>query len=238
MIDLRLGNYADTLSDAQADLILTSPPYNIGSKSPAKTGKRNAKAGTYDPKSYRGIREYADNLPEAVYQQQQIEFLDWCAEHLNPGGVVVYNHKLRRKNRRMVHPMEWIFRSSLDLMDQVVWDRGSTHNHCPQMMWQHTEYLFVLHRPGDHYPLKNTAALKFRNDVWRIPRAPVNGHNAPFPEMLAEAVINAWSRFGGVVMDPYSGSGTTAVVAKRLGRHFVGSEIKPEYYEQAIRRAG
>ena len=236
MVDLRLGSYDNVLDDVQADLIFTSPPYNIGSKSPAKTGKRNAEAGTYDPKSYRGIREYEDNLPEGEYQQQQIEFLDWCGRHLRPDGVVVYNHKLRRKDRRMAHPMEWILRSNLELMDEVVWDRGSTHNHCQQMMWQHTERLFVLRRCGDRYLLKNTKELGYRSDIWRLGRAPVNGHNAPFPEALARAVVKAWSRPGDLVCDPYAGSGTTAVASRDLGRNFIGAELLPEYHAKALAR--
>lgn len=235
--EIRLGDYKQVLSDIQADLILTSPPYNIGSKGRAKTGNRNAKLGTYDPKSYRGIREYEDNLPEEGYQEQQVNFLRWCAEHLNCGGVVVYNHKLRRKNGRMVHPMEWIGQvPSLLLMDEVVWDRGSTHNHCQQMMWQHTERLFVLKPLASKYSLLNTKDLDYRSDIWRVGRAPVNGHNAPFPEGLARAVIRAWSKPGQLVCDPYAGSGTTAIAARDLGCDFVGAEVLPEYHEMAMER--
>lgn len=236
-IDLYLGDYRDVLQAARADLIFTSPPYNIGSASEAKTGARSKKLGTYDPKSYRGIREYEDDLPEPEYQEQQIKFLMWCAEHLNRGGVVVYNHKLRRKNGVMVHPMQWISQvPSLMLMDEVVWDRGSTHNHCQQMMWQHTERLFVLKPPASKYPLLNTKDIDYRSDIWRIGKAPVNGHNAPFPEALARAVIRAWSKPGQTVMDPYAGSGTTAVAARDLGRNFVGAEKLPVYHSMAKER--
>jgi DNA modification methylase len=45
--------------------------------------------------------------------------------------------------------------------------------------------------------------------------------------------IRLFTRPGDIVLDPFIGSGTTAVAAKRLGRHFVGIEIKPEYFELA-----
>ena len=61
---IRLGAYQATLQDQveTLDLIFTSPPYNIGSKSPRIDGQR--KKGKYDPKSYGSITGYADNLPE------------------------------------------------------------------------------------------------------------------------------------------------------------------------------
>lgn len=57
-----------------------------------------------------------------------------------------------------------------------------------------------------------------------------------FPEKLVEPCILAGSPEGGTVLDPFSGSGTTGVVAKRLGRDFIGCEINPEYIAIAQRR--
>ena len=240
MIDLRHGNHADVLADVRADLILTSPPYNIGSACPAKTGTRNAANGTYDPKSYRGIREYSDNMPEADYQASQVVFLNWCAAHLNEGGTVVYNHKPRRRDMRMIHPIEWISRAtSLVLMEEIIWNRRSTHNHSNRMMHPIHESLYVLRRaidPPATYALWNRKTLPQRSTIWDIPRAPVNGHNAPFPEEMARAVIEAWSKPGQLVCDPYAGSGTTAVAAQDTDRAFVGAEILENYVEQARKR--
>ena len=55
------------------------------------------------------------------------------------------------------------------------------------------------------------------------------GHPAVFPEMLAADQINSWSNEGDVVLDPFMGSGTTAKVARALGRHYIGFEISAEY---------
>jgi site-specific DNA-methyltransferase (adenine-specific) len=54
-------------------------------------------------------------------------------------------------------------------------------------------------------------------------------HPAPFPEQLAEDHILSWSNAGDLVYDPFLGSGTTALCARRLGRNYVGSEISEEY---------
>lgn len=55
------------------------------------------------------------------------------------------------------------------------------------------------------------------------------GHPAPFPNLLARDQITSWSNEGDIVFDPFMGSGTTAYVARALGRHYLGFEISPEY---------
>ena len=76
-----------------------------------------------------------------------------------------------------------------------------------------------------------------RRDVWAIGTGGFKGaHFAVFPEKLVEPCILAGCPVGGTVLDPFAGSGTTGVVAKRLGRKFVGVEINPEYREMAAAR--
>lgn len=232
-VDIRHGSYDTALSDVKADLIFTSPPYNIGSKAPRKDGQR--KFGKYDPKSYGGITGYPDTLPEDVYQDQQEAFLLWCAQHLTKDGVLVYNHKPRRVKGELILPSEWFARpevkKELVLMEEITWNRKSTHNHCKQMMWNISEKLYVFKKRGGKYPLDNAFGLPQRNDVWEINRpASTGGHACPFSTELAEAVIMAWSKEGDLVCDPYAGSCTTGVAAYDLGRNFVGSEREHEYY--------
>lgn len=69
-----------------------------------------------------------------------------------------------------------------------------------------------------------------RRTVWEIPLSKYRGaHFAVFPERLVELCILAGCPAGGLVLDPFVGSGTTAVTAQRLGRHFVGIDSNPEY---------
>lgn len=76
-----------------------------------------------------------------------------------------------------------------------------------------------------------------RFNVWRQPKDMAHlGHPAPFPLALACDHVRSWSNEGDLVMDPFSGSGTTAVACARLGRDFVGFEISGEYNEMARRR--
>ncbi|AJK46196.1 DNA-methyltransferase [Burkholderia plantarii] len=69
-----------------------------------------------------------------------------------------------------------------------------------------------------------------RRSVWHIPTQSYSGaHFATFPEALVEPCVLAGSRPGDVVFDPFFGSGTTGQVSQRLGRHFIGFELNPEY---------
>lgn len=240
-LDLRLGSYADVLTDQvnSIDLIFTSPPYNIGSKAPRSDGRR--KSGQYDPKSYGGITGYADALPEDVYQNQQIDFLKWCVTALKEDGVLVYNHKPRRKNGVMIHPMQWLLQvPDLVLMEEIIWDRRSTHNHANRLFWPTTERLYVFKKAEAPYRFINRAELDFRDDHWEIPLSArgafQRGHACPFSNVLTRNVICAFTREGDTVCDPYSGSGTTAGVSIAIERNFVGSELSPVYYAQSLER--
>jgi site-specific DNA-methyltransferase (adenine-specific) len=78
-----------------------------------------------------------------------------------------------------------------------------------------------------------------RRTVWRIPLSKFPGaHFAVFPEELVELCVLAGSPPGGVVLDPFLGSGTTAAVAKRLGRRYVGIDCCEEYCAMARSRIG
>jgi len=76
-----------------------------------------------------------------------------------------------------------------------------------------------------------------KRTVWSVPLGKCReAHFAVFPEALIDPCIRAGSRKGGVVLDPFMGSGTTGIVSGRLGRHFVGFELVPEYVQLALRR--
>jgi len=62
------------------------------------------------------------------------------------------------------------------------------------------------------------------------------GHSATFPVALPEWFINLFTLSGDVVLDPFCGSGTTCVAAKRLGRHYIGIDIVPEFVRLAQQR--
>jgi DNA modification methylase len=83
---------------------------------------------------------------------------------------------------------------------------------------------------------------KNKRDVWTIATKPFKGaHFAVMPEALVEPCVLAGSAVGDTILDPFTGSGTVAVIALRYGRNFVGTELNPEYAriaEERITKAG
>lgn len=78
---------------------------------------------------------------------------------------------------------------------------------------------------------------KVKDNVWDIAIAQNHtSHPAVFPLELAEDHIRSWSNEGDVVLDPFMGSGTTGIAAKKLGRRFIGVEISQEYFDEAVKR--
>jgi site-specific DNA-methyltransferase (adenine-specific) len=76
-----------------------------------------------------------------------------------------------------------------------------------------------------------------KRSVWTIGTALFKGdHFAVFPEKLLETPIKAGCPENGIVLDPFTGSGTTAVVAKKLNRRFIGIELNPKYVRMAKQR--
>lgn len=78
-----------------------------------------------------------------------------------------------------------------------------------------------------------------KRSVWTVTTQPFKeAHFAVFPPDLIKPMILAGCPTGGVVLDPFVGSGTTAIVARELGRRFIGIELNPEYADMARRRVG
>jgi DNA modification methylase len=78
---------------------------------------------------------------------------------------------------------------------------------------------------------------RLKRSVWKISMSRYRGtHSATFPETLVETPIKACCPPGGLVLDPFMGAGTTAVVAKRNGCHYLGIELNPQYIQDALAR--
>ena len=89
----------------------------------------------------------------------------------------------------------------------------------------------------ERWQQQNGKYLRNRRSVWTVPTRPFKGaHFATFPPDLIRACIEAGCPSNGVVLDPFMGAGTTAVVAKQLGCNYVGIELNSAYVDMAERR--
>jgi DNA modification methylase len=81
-----------------------------------------------------------------------------------------------------------------------------------------------------HSGLEKSYEMANKRSVWSVPVKPYTGaHFAVFPSELIEPCILAGAPVGGIVLDPFMGSGTTAQVSQDLGRQYLGCELNPEY---------
>lgn len=97
----------------------------------------------------------------------------------------------------------------------------------------------VLHRGNQagSIPYDGTQKLRNKRDVWFVNTKPCKeAHFATFPDTLIEPCVLAGCPENGIVLDPFSGSGTTAMVAKRNNRNYIGIELNPAYIEISNRR--
>jgi len=105
------------------------------------------------------------------------------------------------------------------------------------------EHIFLLTKNYKYYydseAIKEEAVdgLKNKRDVWPIQTKPFKGaHFAVYPPELVEPCVLAGSRIGDIVLDPFSGSGTTGVVAINNGRTYIGLELNPDYAQLSVDR--
>ena len=129
-----------------------------------------------------------------------------------------------------------------NLKDIIVWDKGYAQPAMQEgVLNRVTELILVFE---NDYPISRQFRKKGRfkrgtlDDIWRIKRSRSKhvGHAATFPEELVEKILLNFSDKGDIIYDPFMGTGTTGVVATRLDRKFIGSEINPEYIHTAKKR--
>ena len=222
------------LPDCSVHLMVTSPPYNVG-------------------------KEYDADLS----LQEYLEFLErvWREVYrvLVPGGRACIN--VANLGRRPYIPLHiWIAEGMLKanflMRGEVIWNKAASAS--PSTAWGSWksaanptlrdvhEYILVFSK-GTYKRLnplqrKNTISndefLEYTRSVWTFPAEPATkiGHPAPFPLELPHRLLQLYTFETEVVLDPFIGSGQTALAALKSGRHYIGYEINPAYVELAQQR--
>ena len=97
----------------------------------------------------------------------------------------------------------------------------------------------TIYKGGERWKVIDGKYMRRKRDVWTVPTRPLKeAHFAAYPLDLIKPCILAGCPVGGVVLDPFMGAGTTAMVACELGRHYVCIELNSEYVGIAERRLG
>lgn len=217
------------MDDNSIDLIVTSPPYN---KNAYATDKGSDKSWS----ALRGRQipydKYDDNLPPNVYEDWQKQVISQCLRVLKPHGSMFYNHKDIIVDGIIIPP-KWVY--DFKIHQQIIWNRGSSLANDPHYFQPITEYIYwIVKEPKQVYFDKSQCV--FRQSIWNINFEINTQHPAPFPKNLVGNIIKGCTKENDVIYDPFMGSGTTALMAVKFKRNYIGSEISQDYVDMANNR--
>ncbi len=219
------------LPDNSIHLMITSPPYNV-------------------------TKEYDQNLTLQQYLQLIETVMKETYRVLVNGGRACIN--VANLGRKPYIPLsDYIGRIMTDIgfnnRGQIIWDKAaSSGGSCAWGSWQSAanpslrdvhEYILVyskgnLSRKKGKDTITKEDFLEWTKSIWKMKTESAKRvkHPAPFPEELPHRLINLYSFEGDVVLDPFMGSGTTAVAAIKNKRKYVGYDVSEEYIRIANER--
>ncbi len=214
-------------------LVVTSPPYNAG-------------------------KEYDQDLTLGEYLGMLEKVWREVYRLLVPGGRACINvANLGRKPYLPLHSfiIEQMLAIGFLMRGEIIWDKAASAS--PSTAWGSWlsasnpvlrdvhEYILVFSKAGFSRPkgerentIQKADFLAWTKSVWAFSAVQARqiGHPAPFPVELPHRCIQLFTYKGDVVLDPFSGSGTTCVAAAQDGRHYLGIEINPAYCNLAEAR--
>lgn len=233
------GDCLDVLpSLPAADLIFTSPPYNLGVTTGGGFGHyrdgqdKGGRAGKWGGSAATGgivYDDHDDHMASPEYEEWQRTVLSVCWAQLAPTGAIFYNHKPRVQAGTLWMPLA--LNPGLPVRQIIVWARAGGVNFAPTHYCPTHEWIVVFAKDG--FRLKSRAASGL-GDVWRVAQDNDNAHPAPFPLGLPGRAIESVAPR--LVVDPFAGSGTTLRAAKDAGVRAIGVELSERYCEMAAQR--
>lgn len=228
--DIRQGDCLEIMRSMPSEsvgLVVTSPPYNI--KNSTGNGLKDGRGGKWPNAALQaGYKEHGDCMPHEEYVAWQRGCLAEMMRLLKPDGAIFYNHKWRVQNGL------WQDRSDIvkdfPVRQVIIWHRSGAINFNKGYFLPNYEVIYLIAKPGFELAPKANAV----GAVWRIDQARDNPHPAPFPVELAERCIKSVGK--GPVLDPFMGSGTTAIAAEQAEIDWIGIELSADYAKMAEQR--
>jgi modification methylase len=175
-----------------------------------------------------GYSHHNDNMPHIEYAKWQRECLTEMLRLIKPDGAIFYNHKWRVQEGVLQDRQDIV--AGFPVRQIIIWRRKGGINFNPGYFLPTYEVIYLIAKPDFQLAPKANAY----GDVWEFTQEMNNPHPAPFPVKLIDRIIS--STFANIILDPFMGSGTTALAALRNNRQYVGIEISPEYISLAKNR--
>lgn len=218
------------IPDGSVDLIVTSPPYNLGiNKTFGKHITKKWKGKWNNSKlQSTGYDSHNDYMPEDEYIAWQKKVLAECFRVIKDTGAIFYNQKWRVKLG--IWQMRPEIVEGLPVRQIIIWQKAGGINFNEGYYLPTYEPIYIIAKPK----FKLAPKVNRKGDVWSITPDRKSWHPAAFPIELATQCIQ--STTGDLILDPFIGSGTTAVAAKQLGKKYIGIDISEDYCKKAEQR--
>jgi site-specific DNA-methyltransferase (adenine-specific) len=216
-----------TLPEKHFKVVVTSPPYNL--KNSTGNGMKDGRGGKWSNAALiNGYDNHEDTMPHKDYVAWQRKCLDGMMRVLRDDGAIFYNHKWRVQDGLLQDRHDIV--SGFPVRQIIIWQRSGGINFNPGYFLPTYEVIYLIAQPK----FKLAPKMNARGDVWTFPQERNNEHPAPFPIELARRCIEAVGE--GPVLDPFMGSGTTAIAAEQLNLEWVGIEKSRVYCDLAVQR--
>lgn len=213
-----------TLPDESFDLIVTSPPYNL--KNSTGNGMKDGRGGKWKNAALvNGYKDYDDCMPHDEYAEWQRDCLTEMMRLIPDDGAIFYNHKWRVQGGLLQNRQDII--KDFPVRQIIIWQRKGGINFNAGYFLPTYEVIYLIAKPNFKLAPKANA----HGDVWEFKQETKNPHPAPFPVALIDRIISSTTAKS--VLDPFMGSGTTAIAALINNIDYFGIELSEEYIDMA-----
>ena len=224
------GNAVDVMKDVpdgSVHLIITSPPYNL--KNSTGNGMKNGNGGKWANAALQnGYSHHNDCMPHDAYVKWQRDCLTEMMRIIPEDGAIFYNHKWRVQGGLLQDRQDIV--SGFPVRQIIIWKRKGGLNFNAGYFLPTYEVIYVIAKPKFRLIPKANAY----GDVWEFTQEMKNDHPAAFPVDLINRIVS--SADAKIILDPFMGSGTTAISTLNFKRNYVGIDISSEYCEMARER--
>ncbi len=222
------------LPDKSVHLMVTSPPYNVG-------------------------KDYDSDLSFDEYKSLLFDVLNEVYRVLVVGGRACINIANIGRTPYIPlhsHVIEIALNCGFLMRGEIIWDKGASAGvSCAWGSWRSAsnpvlrdvhEYILVFCKgiynrtSSQKQEIDRDQFLEYTKSIWKFntTSAKKAGHPAPFPLELPSRLIELYSFHGDIVLDPFIGSGTTALSAQGKGRKYIGYDINRDYVQLALSKLG
>ncbi|MFA6077304.1 MAG: DNA repair protein RadC [Candidatus Paceibacterota bacterium] len=208
-------------------LIITSPPYNL--KNSTGNGMKDGRGGKWaNAALQKGYSNHNDNMPHDEYVKWQRDCLTEMFRIIPDDGAIFYNHKWRVQGGVLQDRQDIV--SGFPVRQIIIWRRKGGFNFNAGYFVPTYEVIYLIAKPN----FKLAPKANGHGDVWEFTQEMNNKHPAAFPVGLIDRIVSSTN--AKTVLDPFMGSGTTALSAMNFGRDYIGIDLSPEYCKMAEER--